>query len=124
MPAPMRWLRQRLFAGRSREIRPMAFTRVHDVKALRARGGEHPLNRLDGRAGQREVVAHLVHVAARPAEIGLHVDDEEDGVLRAQVAIVGPGIGIGFDVGRHCEWRSRVMNAMHGRLASRINGHR
>ena len=101
MPAPMRWLRQRLFAGRSRQVGAMALARVHDVIAAGARGVEDTLDRRDRRAGQRQVVAHLVHVAALAAEVGLHVDDEHDGVLRTQVAVVRPGIGIGFDEPRH-----------------------
>ena len=56
------------------------------------------LDRLDRRAREREVVAHLVDIAADAAEVGLHVDDDERGVLRPQVAVVGPGIGIGLHV--------------------------
>ena len=58
------------------EIGAMSLARVHDVIALRAGGGEHVLNRPDRRAGQRQVVAHLVDVAALAAEVGLHVDDQ------------------------------------------------
>ena len=76
----------------------MAFAGVDDVKALGAHGREQLLDRLDRRSRQREVVAHLVDIAADAAEIGLHVDDDERGVLRPQVAIVRPGIGLGLDV--------------------------
>src|SRR5207344_3127267 len=61
-------------------------------------GREQPLDRLDRRAREREIVAHLVDVAADAAEVGLHVDDDERRVAGPQVAVVGPGIGIGFHV--------------------------
>ena len=80
------------------EIGAVTFAGVKDVKALRAHRREHALDRLDRRARQRQVVAHLVDIAADAAEVGLHVDDDERGVLRLQFAIIGPGIGIGRDV--------------------------
>jgi hypothetical protein len=68
------------------------------VKASAPHRREQLLDRLDRRAGQRKVVAHLVDIAADAAKVGLHVDDDQRGILRAQVAIVGPRIGFGFDV--------------------------
>ena len=76
----------------------MAFAGVEDVEALCPRGGERAPDRVDRRARQRQVVAHLVDVAADAAKVGLHVDDDQHGVLRAEVAIVGPEIGIGGDI--------------------------
>ena len=87
-----------LVGGQIGEIGAMAFAGVDDVEALGARGGERALDRLDRRAGQRQVVAHLVDIAADAAEIGLHVDDDQRGVLRTQIAVIRPGIGIGGDV--------------------------
>ena len=84
--------------GQIGEIGAMALAGVDDVEALAAHRREQPLDRLDRRAREREVVAHLVDVAALAAEVGLHVDDDERGVLRPQIAVVGPGIGIGLDV--------------------------
>jgi hypothetical protein len=68
------------------------------VIALGTHGGEQ---RLIGAIGAREgdVVAHLVDVAAFPAEVGLHVDDHQRRVGRPQVAVEGPSIGIGSDGG-------------------------
>ncbi len=86
--------------GQVGQVRPMPLARVDDVIALGARRREQRLDRLDRRAREREIVAHLVDIAAAPAEIGLHVDDDDGGVLRPQIAVVGPGIGVGFD-GRH-----------------------
>ena len=40
----------------------------------------------------------MVDIAARPAEIGLHVDDDQRRVVGPQIAVVGPGIGVGVDV--------------------------
>ena len=65
------------------EVGAMAFARMDDVPARLARGGQQLLDRLDRRAGQRQVVAHLVDIAADAAEVGLHVDDDQRGVLRA-----------------------------------------
>jgi hypothetical protein len=79
------------------QVRPVAFAGVDDVKTLRAHHREQLLDRLDRRPREREVIAHLVDIAADAAEIGLHVDDDERGVLRPQVAVVGPGVGLGFD---------------------------
>ena len=87
-----------LVGGQVGKVGPVAFAGVDDVKALRAHHREQFLDRLDRRAGQREVIAHLVDIAADAAEIGLHVDDDQRGVFRAQIAIIGPGIGFGFDV--------------------------
>jgi hypothetical protein len=83
------------FVGRKiGEIRTVPFAGVEDVKAALAHGGQHAPDRLDRRAGERQIVAHAVHIAADAAEIGLHVDDDERGVGRTQVAVVGPRIGV------------------------------
>jgi hypothetical protein len=68
------------------------------MKTLPAHHGEQPLDRFYRRAGQREVVSHLVDITADAAKVGLHVDDDQRGVLRAQIAIIGPRVGFGFDV--------------------------
>ena len=73
-------------------------SRVKDVETERPHGAKDSPDRLDRRACHRKVVAHFVHVASRLAEVGLHVDDEEDRIFRAELAVVGPGIGISFDV--------------------------
>ena len=73
----------------------MSLAGVEDVVALGAHGGEHAADRLDRRAGERQVVAHLVDIAAGAAEIGLHVDDDERRVVGAESAVKGPGIGVG-----------------------------
>ena len=59
----------------------MAFAGVDDVVTLGAHGGEHRLDRRDGRLHQRQVVAHVVDVTALAAEIRLHVDDDQSAVL-------------------------------------------
>src|SRR5436190_6257854 len=80
----------------------MSFASVHDVVALAARRGENGLYRLDGRAGQGEVVAHLVHVSTGAAKVRLHVDDEHDGVFGAKIAVVRPRIRICLNEALHC----------------------
>src|SRR5208282_1457246 len=65
------------------EIGAMAFAGMKDMEAIGARRSKRAPDRLDRRARQREVVAHLVDIAADAAEIGLHVDDDQDSVLRA-----------------------------------------
>ena len=87
-----------LVGGQVGEVGAVALAGVDDVKALRAHRRQQLLDRLDRRAGQRQVVAHLVDIAADAAEIGLHVDDDQRGVLRAQVAVIGPRIGFGFQI--------------------------
>ncbi len=76
----------------------MALAGVEHVEALLPHRLEQALDWLDGRACEREVVAHLVDIAADAAEIGLHVDDHERGVLRPQIAVIGPRIRLGLDV--------------------------
>ena len=87
-----------LVGGQVGEVGAVSFAGVDDVKALRAHRREQLLDRLDRRAGQRKVIAHLVDIAADAAEVGLHVDDDQRGIFRTQIAIIGPRIGFGFDV--------------------------
>jgi hypothetical protein len=56
---------------------------VDDVKALRAHRREQFLDRFDRRPGQRQVISHLVDIATDAAKVGLHVDDDQRGILRA-----------------------------------------
>ena len=77
------------------EVGLVALAGVDDRIALGAHRLEHVLDRPDRRARQRDVVAHRVDIAAGRAEIGLHVDDDERGVVRPEVAVERPGIGIG-----------------------------
>ena len=97
MPAPMRCERQRLFGGRSARSGRWPSRVWMTVVAFGARGGEERLDRLDRRAGQREVVAHLVDIAAFAAEVGLHVDDDDGGVARPPVAVPRPRIRVGWE---------------------------
>jgi hypothetical protein len=76
----------------------MALAGVDDVKAIGAHRRQQLPDRLDRRAGQRQIVSHLVDIAADAAEVGLHVDDDERGVFRPQVAVIGPGIGFGLQI--------------------------
>ena len=98
MPAPMRRERQRLLAGRSARSGRWPSRVWMTWKPLPRIAAEHALDRLDRRARQRQIIAHLVDIAADAAEIGLHVDDDQRGVLRPQVAVIGPRIGIGGDI--------------------------
>ena len=73
----------------------MAFPRVQDVEALVAHCSEHALQRLNRLACEAQIEPHLVAVAAVPAEIGLHINDDQRRVLRPQVAVVGPWSRLG-----------------------------
>ena len=53
--------------------------------------------RLQPGAGELEVVAHGVDVAARPAEVDLPVDAHEGGASRVEDAVVRPRVGVGVD---------------------------
>src|SRR5262249_54879461 len=79
------------------EVGSMALPRVKDVVPFGAHRLQRCRDRLDRRAGQREIIAHLVDIAAFAAEIGLHVDDDDRGVVRTQFAVARPGIGIRID---------------------------
>lgn len=73
----------------------MAFAGMDDVVALGPHRCQHRLDRLDRRAHQRQIIAHMIDITAGAAEIGLHVDDDECGIIRTPIAVIGPGIGIG-----------------------------
>ena len=81
----------------------MALTRVHNVKTFRACLAKNTLNWRDWRARQRKVVAHLVDVATFTAEIGLHIDNQDDRVIGSKVAVVGPGVRVCVNVTIHCD---------------------
>jgi hypothetical protein len=40
----------------------------------------------------------VIDITALAAEVGLHVDDDEGGIVGSQGAVIGPGIGIGLDI--------------------------
>jgi hypothetical protein len=77
-----------------------------------------------GARGEGQVVAHAVDITADAAEIGLHVDNDQRGVSRPQVAVVGPGIGICvYVVFRHLS--SPVIDAnIQVARASKVRSHR
>ena len=64
------------------QVGPVALAGVDDQPAGGAHRGEHLGRRLEPGAGQVEVVAHGVDVAARPAEVDLPVDADQRGVRR------------------------------------------
>src|SRR5205085_1255166 len=82
------------------QIGTMSLAGMDDRVALGAHRREHARDRLNGGPGQRKVVAHRIDIAALAAEIGLHVDDDERGVLRLEIAVERPGIRISRN-GRH-----------------------
>jgi hypothetical protein len=82
------------------QIGAMTLAGMDDRVALLAHRAEHAPDRLDRRAGEREIVAHRVDVAALAAEVGLHVDDDQRRVARRELAVERPGIGIARN-GRH-----------------------
>ena len=89
-----------LVVGQVGEVGTVALAGVDDMVALGARGFEQRADRFDRRPGERQVITHRVDVAALAAEVGLHVDDDDGGVVRPPVAVPWPGIGIGGE-GRH-----------------------
>src|SRR5437868_9771935 len=81
----------------------MALTSVEDMIAERPDGGENSPDRINRSASERDIVPHFIDVPSRAAEIDLHINHQKYRVLRAQIAIVGPRIGVGFDtVSSHC----------------------
>ena len=46
----------------------------------------------------------MVDIAAGSAKVGLHVDDDEGGVVRPQRAVPWPGVGIGYDEILYAVW--------------------
>jgi hypothetical protein len=72
---------------------------MKDVISLLTKRRQEHLQRLNRRTGKGNIVAHLIDISARTAEIDLHIDDDERGIFRAQIAVIGPRVGIGFDVG-------------------------
>src|ERR1700757_4891360 len=70
----------------------MTLPGMQDVKAKLPHGGQHPLDGLDGGAGQADVAALAVNESPSAAKVDLHVHHEECGVVSAQRPIVGPRI--------------------------------
>ena len=71
---------------------------VEDVKSLAAHLRKHGRDRSYRRTGEAQIVSHAVDIAADAAEIGLHVDDDQGRVPRAEITIIRPGIRIGRDI--------------------------
>ena len=87
------------------KIRAVALPRVNDLEIQLAHGTEHATDGFDARTGQRNVVAHELHLASATAKISLHIDDHQGGVVRAQISVVGPGIGLRVrDGSLHSRW--------------------
>jgi hypothetical protein len=55
----------------------------------------------DRGTSERDVITHLVDIAAFAAKIGLHIDDEKDRIVRSEVTVIGIGIGVGCNVPTH-----------------------
>ena len=83
-----------LVGGQVGEIGPVPLARVQDREAGRPHLVQHAADGIDARARQTDVVAEQVDVTALAAKIGLHVDDDQRGVVRAQLAVPGPGVWI------------------------------
>lgn len=75
------------------EVRAVAFSGMNNGEAERPHHRQQCLDRLDGRTGQRKVVTNAVDVAADATEVGLHVDDDQRGVVRMQLPVPGPRVG-------------------------------
>ena len=79
----------------------MSLASVNDMKALGACDLEHIFYRPDGGAREGKIVSHAVHIPAPAAEISLHINDDNGGVLRTKIAIIWPRIWISFYVTFH-----------------------
>src|ERR1039458_8799353 len=90
---------------------------MDDMIAFCAHRGEHRLDRYDRGAREREVISHLVDIAAVTAKIGLHVDDDEHRIGRTETPVEGPGIGIGgnMQLFSHKSWLPSTRDAQFAR---------
>ena len=75
----------------------MTFAGVEHVTSPRSRRRQRFADRFDGGAGERDVVAHLVDVAAFAAKIELHIDNNQRGVRGPQVAVEWIVVRISLD---------------------------
>ena len=91
------------------EVGTMALAGVEDRVPAVPQRRQHRPDRLDRRAGQRQVVAHPIDIAALAAEVGLHVDDDQRRVGGPQVAVPGPAVGVGGYVMLGHRGRSRAI---------------
>src|SRR5271169_1236897 len=67
---------------------------MHDMIVCRAQAREHAPDRLDRRAQATQISTEAMHIAALAAEIMLHVDDDQYGVVRPEVAVERERMGI------------------------------
>jgi len=88
MPAPIWRERQRLLAG-NRRGRGDGLAGVEDVIAPGAHGREQALIGAMGARSEGDVVGPSCRRSRRARRNGLHVDDDEGGVGRRQVAVEG-----------------------------------
>ena len=86
-----------------RQVRPVSLPCVHHVEAGHPGFSKNAPDRLDGRAQGRQIAAEPVHVSGLAAEVDLHVDDHERGVVKTQLAASRKGM------------RSRADARPHGR---------
>ena len=68
---------------------------MKDVKSEATHLVQHRCDRADRRTGKAQIVSHAIDIPADTAEIGLHVDDDQRGILRPKVTVKWPGIWVG-----------------------------
>src|ERR1017187_3500937 len=82
-----------LVGRKVRQIGAVTFSRVVHGKSPHAERRENTVDRLDARAGQRDVVPEQIDVSALAAKVRLHVDDNESRVVTPQIAVERPRVG-------------------------------
>ena len=111
-----------LVGGQVGEIGAVALARVQDRIAGRPHLFEHAADRIDAGARQADVITEQIDVTALAAEIGLHVDHDQRGVLRTEIAVPWPGVRIRRDEARdvvrhrHAPYRPPHVSRMFRRL--------
>jgi hypothetical protein len=87
----------------------MPLAGMENVKTQTAHLSEHHYDRFDRCSRQAQIVPHAVDIAADPAEIGLHVDDDQRRIALPEVAVIGPGIRVCCDMPLLCHRQSLVL---------------
>ena len=99
-----------------RQIRAMPLSGVDDRQTLHLSGcRKQPFDRLDRTPRQGNIISHGIHITTLSAEIRLHINDHQCGVVCSEISVIRPLVR--FRIYIHHNHRSSLFT---GKAASHI----